>query len=281
MQFLRGYTESPDPIRRSLADWADDACASLKRHAHAAWPQIETDPLVVRASTSVPSAVAFDALRRQPALRAPAKIVWNAAAGLALVAEVPRREHLGDTQDEALAALDEGIAWLGCEDPSNGTTTPSPSLIEVLKGAGCFPRAADSGPCFADIHLGGSVCRALVAEGPDARVHLSLPATTVRVEGERCAEAAAVFAFEANDRLRLARVSVAPLASDRMRVVWDVVVNGGSYLDRCLPDALEALVVAREETARPLRLLRNHGVADAYLTSRRWRYGARGEAEQK
>ena len=62
---------------------------------------------------------------------------------------------------------------------------------------------------------------------------------------------------------------VTSLASDRMRFTWDAVVCGVPYWSRRLNDTLEALVIAREETARALRMLRDQDLAQSYVASRR------------
>lgn len=270
MHSLRGYAGTvhstwPYPVAPAVSDgrprYGDDPVAR---------PRIEADSLLVRASAPLSAQAAFAGLARQPMLGVAAKLVWSASQGFELMAEVPREENLREAEKEAGGALDDALAWLANGDTSgrNGTLPPSSSVIETLNGAECIVRSTASDACFVDANLGGSVYRLLVGEYSDARVRLSFPATTVRVEDERTRHATALFALEANRRLRLARVSVTPLASDRTRLVCDVVVANGASLPRRLPDALEALVVFRDETARALRMLRSHDVADAYLAAR-------------
>jgi hypothetical protein len=246
-------------------------------------PRTEADSLILRASVPLASTAAFAGLARQPKLGVPAKVAWSGKGGFELVAEVPREGSLRDAEEGVRAVLDDALAWFanGLGAGTNGTSAPSAPLVDVLEGAGCFVRPGGAGACFVDANLGGTSYRALVGERPDARVQVSLPATTLRVEGECPLHAAAIFALEANYRLRLARVGTTLLTSDRLRVVWDVVVNGGPCLSRRFPDALEALVVAREETLRALRMLCSHDVAAAYLGSHPRRQAAQQESEQK
>jgi hypothetical protein len=284
MQFLRAHAESRHALpSRLVATGALDALRCADWKGTVLRRRIEADSWLVRAASPLTSTAAFEGLARQPALGAPAKVAWSAGDGFELVAEASHGGSRRDAEEEVCGALDDALHWFanGGGTSTRATSTPSAALIEILQGAGCFVRPAAADACFVDVNLGGCAYRALVGERADARVQVSFPATTVRVEGERSLQAAALFALEANHRLRLARVSTTSLSSDRLRVVWDVVLNGGPCLMRRFPDALEALVVAREETSRALRMLRSHDVAGAYLASGRRPHAAQRKPEEE
>jgi hypothetical protein len=261
------------PTRSPLSHFApaeeQEARLRVERKEAVLRARIEADSLTVRVSSPIASQAAFAGLGFQPTLGSPAKLAWGAKHGFELMAEVSREGNLHDAEQEARGALDDAMAWLGNGIAATvGPSMPGARLVEILKGLGCAVRPASNAACFADVRLGSSIHRILVGEMPDTSARLSFPAAILRVEAEEVRYAVELFALEANCRLRLARVSATPVASDRMRLTWDVVVSGGSRLARRLPDAFEALVIARDETARPLRILRSPHVAEAYLAAR-------------
>jgi len=259
---LRSQTAVDSPALSSPFRQTEHALVAVRR------PTIEVDPFVVRASARIASQDVFDVLARQPTLGVPAKTVWDTGGGFALTAELLRREDLRRDREEATDALYEAFEWMERGTPQQ-PSTPGATLVEILKETGCVVRPGSPTSCFAEVSLGGSVYRVLVSEWPSFTVQISFPTTTLRVEGEVARRAVALFALEANKGLRLARVSVSPIAADRLRLAWDVVVRGVHCSGPRLSEALEALVVARDETVRALRMLCTVAVAEAYQTRRR------------
>jgi hypothetical protein len=211
------------------------------------------------------------ALPAQPDLCAPAKLALAPGGGAELWAEVPRQRDLAPAKRLAERALDQALAWL-----SGAAAAPAPSARAASRGEEIeaalaalpweYSRDAD-GSHRLHARDPRDPARILVAERTGGCVAVST-ATWLRLPRPRALDALAHFALEANRRLRLARLSVAPRSGGAAQVVWDAILPAKLPADPALGELAAAVAGARALTARPLAALADPRVAETYLGAR-------------
>jgi hypothetical protein len=263
-------------------------------------PRRRADGIVTEALVGpVDLDLALTMLGDQPALGVPAKLALVPAGHAVLWAEVPESEAGAGGEDPLLdAALGTAWRWLHGLAPvpagngdargegklatarsdradarRRGAGQPSQPLENAL-GVLSWPWRFEDG--VYRVRTGGRAA-ALRMEGRGAGwLRVSREELPMRVPTRQAARAVALFALEASARLRLARVAVRA-EREVVRAGWDAVVGTGGGLASWLGEAVEALDVAHEETARSLRALAQAEVAAAYLRMRepsgRWGEG--------
>lgn len=227
---------------------------------------------------------AQEALVRQQALDAPAKLAVSPDGTAIFVAEVPANDNDIWCTEQMRRASEAGRAWF--DQRTNGAPKVAPSsamtsdVEKVLTELECTWTVGDAGTYR--VH-GLDIPSVLLIEllaGDTFRV--SYPTTAIRAAVPASREAMALFALEANARLRFARMSIAPAAAalDVVHVGWDAMVFGGRYGDHWLAEAVAAVSVAHAETSRVVRALASDCVARSYLQARDPRYRANGEVRR-
>ena len=208
----------------------------------------------------------------QADLPAPVKLVGDRegpSTGAALRAEIwaGAGERVAQLAREALSLgrrwLDEGLPG----SPSTHAVANAETWRELV------PRPSEVLP-------GGSLRVHAPGEPGSVRLQLdALPggaarvwtASAVPVASPQVARALALFALDANRRLRLARLSLSAAThggtTDRViaRVVWDAVLPAEVVGEDAVRAALEAVAAAHAETRRALRALSSRTLAEAYL----------------
>jgi hypothetical protein len=250
--------------------------------------------------------LALGALGREAGLPWPAKLVRRGGLA-ALLAEVPRLLARRDCEELASSALDAALAWLvrgapaGAPEagaPASGAAGGSENAARSENAAGSEDARVSAGATAAagGAELHGWVAAAAAALGfraemaeeggervyatpagrPASRLRVARAAggallvssaTSVRLRAPRAAQALPLFALEASGRLRLARITVLP-AAGAMRIAWEAVLPAALPPEPALACALEAVALARAETARLFAALAEAEVADAYLALR-------------
>lgn len=208
------------------------------------------------------------ALARQPALMAPVKLASAASGETELRAEILRGRGV-DAEGLARAALRRAEAWLVDDRPEGApdafeNEAIAAALGELPKAWAWEPRG--EGAVQVDVHAFGTRVRVSVqATAGGAHVSLDSAEPARHPDARR---ALARYALEANFRLRLARIGVAPGGDEAVRITWDAVVGPGVGLERALPAAVTAVVGAHAATRRALRALTHASVAQTYLDAR-------------
>jgi hypothetical protein len=226
----------------------------------------------------VPLPLALGALGREQGLPWPVKLALCGGAA-ALLAEAPRLLPRAACDEIALAALESGLAWLvrgqGAAPigagPEAGVTERALAAAASL-GFRAEPAEAGAVRVYAT-PAGREPARVRVA--PAARAALVTSTTSLRLRAPRAGRAVALFCLEASARLRWVRLSAAGDA-ETARIVWEIAVPP-ALPETALAAAIEAVAVARAETARAFGALAEWAVSEAYLASRGAAAGALGE----
>jgi hypothetical protein len=229
--------------------------------------------LIAAALGPLPLEDALTGLARQTDLAAPVKFTLSARGEPQLVAEIARTGDHARCERQAYAALDAALQWLGREIDGNRRAEaecwPLPSdLRETVAALGWTGEDTSSGCVRIAVSGDGIAGRVLAKPLGDGGVQLALPLAAIRVADAQGARALALFALEANARLRLARLSVTAAVDGIVRAMWDIVLTAEVPLAHWLESAVEALTVAKAETDRALRALGGTSVAKAYLNAR-------------
>ncbi len=228
------------------------------------------DPAVVAFTLGpLPLQCALAALERQTELAAPAKLARFGGDEPVLLAEVGWRQATSDDAERrARDALGRACQWLCGEtagDPDDGAATLA-SFVQTAKELGWPATEATPGVFRLDVHTNGWPHRIFASALGCNALRLALPSCVLRVRDAQVARALALFALEANARLRFARLAMPSTSGERARVSWDVIVPAQAPPDT-LASAVEALTVARDETERALRALGTPAIADAFLNA--------------
>ncbi|MFQ5667695.1 MAG: hypothetical protein ACE5I7_14880 [Candidatus Binatia bacterium] len=237
-------------------------------------PRLHVEPVLVAATVGpLPLGCVLASLGRQSSLAAPAKLSLSASGEARLVAEIARNGDHPRAGEQAFAALAAALQWLrdGTDCDPNTEVAPqpiSPNLDCAIAALGWTAEPAANGQLLIQARGPRVDARIRAQSHRHGAIQLAMAPAAIRVANPRAARALALFALEANSRLRLARLSVTPPVEGMMRAVWDCVLPGELELDHWVESAAEALMVARAETDRPLRALGTTPVADAYLRAR-------------
>jgi hypothetical protein len=226
----------------------------------------------------------------EPALGVPAKLALLPVGHAVLWAEIPQVAAGAEGDDPLLdGTLATAWRWLhglpplparnaearedgklaatrpdGADARRTGAGRPSQALENALGVQGWQWRLEDG---VYRVRTDGRGA-ALRIEGSGAEwLRVSREELPMRAPTRQVAKALALFALEASARLRLARVTVRA-DGEVVRAGWDAIVGAGGGLASWLAEAVEALEVAHEETARALRALARVEVAAAYLRMR-------------
>jgi len=228
--------------------------------------------LVVGTHGPLPVAEAVRALRRQPDLRAAAKLSLTPRGAAELVAEIGDGAPRGLAEQLVGDALDRALDWLAGEETAAGAADALPAealetaLAEAARAEGFdWAPQADGGYRVRHPSLDAGARLHVHALAGGARVSSQ---TTLAAPGEAAPLALACFALETNRRLRLARLSVRPEGERAITLVWDAVLPAGASLDVGLAERLVAVAATRARTRRAAAALLHGAVSDAYLRSR-------------
>jgi hypothetical protein len=234
--------------------------------------RVWSESLLVAASLGpVDLARACAALPRQGALAAPAKLALRAHGGAELRSELPRRT--GENPQELLrAALCAARRWLAGGEARPSLALPeSPARDEIgaalallPDGFRCERRADGSARVFAvafgasvrieiDRRAGGAVCASI--------------RSAVAARSPESGDGLIRFALEANSRMPLARLTVAPTDTGIAHVQWEALAPAGLDLELALPAAVEAVLGGCAATQGALRALGHREVASSYLAA--------------
>jgi hypothetical protein len=206
------------------------------------------------------------ALPRQAGLIAPAKVVLSAHGEGGILAEVIRNGDSGFDTRCAQAAIESARGWLAdrAAPPGDESGAVSGAEIEgVLEQLGQEWEAAPEGGYRVHARARDVECRVELRSLQGRLIVTTLP--VLMRAGAASREAVQMFALRSNRRLRLARLTVADAGDDLLRVQCDTVLASSACLEQTLATALDAVVGARAETARPLRALCTPRLAEAYL----------------
>ena len=239
-------------------------------------PQPCADPLLVAAVLApLPLDLAIDGLARLDELPLPAKLVLGEDGRAAMVVEVPREGGRPDPERWVLELLDAALAWLsgdagrGDVEALQEYASGEHRIEEVIGGLGWRCESAGQGTLSIESEVDGIGCRLRIQPLAGGAIRILRPATSIRAAGSLGALAMALFALEANRRLRLARLTLAIGGRDVVRVGWDTVLPPETRSERHLVEAVESLALAHGVTNRALRALGTRVVAEAYIATRR------------
>jgi hypothetical protein len=231
------------------------------------------EPMMIAATAGpLPLESVLARLPDQSDMHLPAKLTLR-ERGAEVLAELPRNGDARHGERHANQVLDAALGWLANGgDAGQPEREPGPDLLnrfEAALGELCWPwQRAGSGDGYTfTAQVDGEAFRA-AARVWASGVQIVAPAIPVRVVDTGAARAIALFALEANARLRLTRVSVAPAVPTVIRVTWDAVLTADASSADWLNEVAAALAVARAETSRALQALATPAVAEAYLSAR-------------
>ena len=212
---------------------------------------------------------ALSGLARQTQLAAPAKFAISQQGVAEIRAEIPLVAERSVCEKLADAALDAAILWpkVTPEPHDPGHTAFSEDELEsALSQIPWGFRQNDVGRYQIDAAPapGHAMRVTLDAEGAALRVSTC---SSLRASSPEVHRALAVFALESNSRLRLARISVAE-SEEKADIVWDALLPATLPAAGGIPQIVEAVVYAQMFTRRPLSVLTDPRVADAYLLHR-------------
>jgi hypothetical protein len=232
--------------------------------------QFGLEPELVSASVGpFPLGHALARLRHQSELATAAKLALSRAREAQILAEVQCNGDRQHAQQLAAAALEHALAWFTAgadgERPeqarqARATMHAPATLAPVTKS-----EPSDELPGMPEVAAFG---RVFSHQFPDGTLRLSAPAAAIRLADASAGRALALFALEANARLRLTRLSVSACGDGMARVTWEIVLLREQSSEASRSIAIEALAVARAETERALRALGSPSVARAYLRAR-------------
>ncbi len=223
--------------------------------------------------------LALGALGRQAGLPWPVKLVLRDGAA-ALLAEAPRLLARGACEQIALSALEAGLGWLlrgrsaaPARDGAQEGLRERALAAAALLGFRGEPAEEGAVRVYAT-PAERAPARVLVASAPGGGA-LVASTSAFRLRAPRAGRALALYCLEASARLRWVRVSAAGDEA-AVRIAWEAAVPV-ALPEPALAAAIEAVALARAETARAFGALAESGVSEAYLSLRRVAAGARGE----
>jgi len=242
------------------------------RDAELPAPCLAAEPMLVTASAGpLPLDCALAGLERQSDLRVPAKFTLSRSGVCHLRAEVPDDGERERCAADARAALDSALTALAGDVGQRGRLASPPAATrigEVLEQLGWNGAQEESGGYQIHAPSIGTAARLMAHPLHAGGVHVTASTLAIRTAGGHSARALALFALEANDRFRLARLTVSSANDGVARARWDAVLLAAAVCADGLATAVEALLIARTETERALRALAKAVVADAYLEAR-------------